>query len=59
MIVAVVFASIFVSRKWGAAGAESKARQKVIKAGERRKAIDRDIQNLSPDELIDRLRRGL
>lgn len=56
---AIIGSLIIVSRKWGAARSKLKVQQKVIKSAEKRKAIDREIQNLSPSELADRLRRGL
>lgn len=50
---------IIVTRKWGKASAERKALKDSIESAKKRKAIDNEIQNLSPIELADRLRRGM
>ena len=55
----VLGAIIMIARKWGVASANKKILQKNIEAARTRKAIENEIQNLSPTELADRLRSGL
>ncbi len=57
--IVLLSAALLTARKLGAVASESRARKRVIKAAEQRKAIDNEIQNLSPTELADRLRSGM
>lgn len=57
--VGLIGSLIVATLKWGKNAAKTKFLEKNIKAARTRKAIDREIQNLSPSELADRLRRGL
>lgn len=50
---------ILVARSWGKVLVQKKLLKKAIEAAEKRKAIDNEIQNLSPDKLADRLRSGM
>ena len=56
---AIVGSLVLVARKWGKEAARTKILEKNIEAARTRKAIDRDIQNLSDNELADRLRSGM
>jgi len=56
---AIVGGLIFTARKWGGSAAKDSMRKSVIEAARTRKAIDHEVQKLTPDELADRLRRGL
>ena len=50
---------IIVVRRWGKAAAHREVLKKSLKAVRTRKAIDAKVQKLTPDELRDRLRRGM
>ena len=56
---AVVSALVLAARKWGVTSAEKKFAGRVIKAAKERKLVDNEVANLTPDELLDRLRHGL
>lgn len=56
---AIVGALVLAARKWGVVSAEKKMVKKVIKAAKERKLVDNEVQNLTPDELLDRLRNGM
>jgi hypothetical protein len=49
----------FIARRWGKASAERTVLKRTIVAARTRKAIDRETQNLTTDELADLLRRGM
>lgn len=55
----IVGGLIFVARKWGGSAVKEQIRKDVIEAARTRKAIDNEVQKLTPDELADRLRRGM
>ena len=48
-----------VARRWGISSAKNKRLKENVEAARTRKEIDNEIQKLTPDELADRLRRGL
>jgi len=57
--VTIVGGLIVVARRWGISSAKNKRLKENVEAARTRKEIDNEIQKLTPDELADRLRRGL
>ena len=56
---AILAALILAVRKWGQLSVERKNLKRDLKAALDRKAIDDEVQKLTPDELVDELRGGL
>ena len=56
---AIVGSLVMAARRWGISSAEKKLAVTVIKAAKDRKLVDNEVANLTPDELLDRLRHGL
>jgi hypothetical protein len=56
---AIVGGLIYASRQWGGSAAKEQMRKNVIQAARTRKAIDDEVQKLTPDELADHLRGGM
>ena len=56
---AVVAGLVLAVRQWGRLSAEKRILERGIEAARTRKAIDNEVQKLSPDELATRLRSGM
>ena len=56
---AILAALVLAVRKWGQLSVERRVLERNIKAAKTRKAIDDEIQKLTPDELADELRNSL
>lgn len=56
---AIVGGFLLAARKWGVNSAEKKFANKIIEAAKDRKLVDNEVANLTPDELLERLRHGL
>ena len=56
---ALVSGFFYAARMWGVSSAEKKLAERVIDAAKERKLVDNEVANLTPDELLERLRHGL